>query len=243
MTPARCLAALLAALGASACSTTPPASPASVIGWALGPQQLTPEPAARDRYLLLLPARRPIEDAKPVHHGCLPATELLPAPAPDPRIFLLARGQVYARRAPGEEPALLDGNDPALGVTRLLAFERHASPLRMLIAARPAGAAGEQLWTLTLEDHAIGAAEPVGSRRAPGDMDAFFAGYDVPRCLDGGKRCLVPSSDRRGWYLDVQPVRGATPVELQAVREGPVLDAAWAAPDGSAIYLLVPCPA
>jgi hypothetical protein len=214
-----------------------------VIRWAIGAEQLTPEPPARDRRLLVLPAGQPVAGARPVHDRCLGATAFLPAPSPDGRIFFLVGGQVYARSAPGGEPAPLGGNDPALGVTRLLAFAKHASPLEMLVAAKPQGAAGEQLWRLTLEERAIQAARAVGGDRVLADQDAFFAAYHAPRCLEGGKRCLVPFGDGEAHYLDVEPTRGAPPERFVTLGPSPALDAAWASPDGGSIYLLLPCPA
>src|SRR5262249_1988923 len=107
----------------------------------------------------------------------------------------------------------------------------------------PHGAAAEQIWTLTLEERAVQAARPVGGPGPFADQEAFFAAYHAPRCLDGGRRCLVPSADREAHYLDVEPTRGARPEPFVEVGATPALDAAWASPDGRSIYLLLPCPA
>ena len=138
----------------SGCGGTPLRS-SSVIGWALGSDQLTGELPAGDRWLVVLPMQPSSGGPRGVLPKCLPATGFLPAPAPDPRIFFQVNGQIYVRRTPGEEPVVLAGSDPALGLTRLLAFAKYASPLEMLVAAKPEGATTEQLWQLTLEERAI----------------------------------------------------------------------------------------
>ncbi len=215
-----------------------------MIGWALGSDQLTGELPAGDRWLVILPMPPSMGAPRGVLPKCVPATAFLPAPAPDPRIFFQINGQLHVRRAPGEEPVLLAGSDPALGLTRLLAFDKHASPLEMLVAAKPEGATTEQLWLLTLEDRAIKEARLVTEERGfPGQesQEAFFAAYSAPRCLEGGLRCLSSSFDGQMSYVDVEEKRGQGRVTLQKLGETRVADLAWAAPDGSSVYLLVPC--
>ncbi len=69
----------------------------------------------------------------------------LPAPGGDPWFFFLRDGAVYVSRTRREMPVPLAGNDPALHITRLLAFDKHASPLGFLVAARPGDLQEEQL--------------------------------------------------------------------------------------------------
>jgi hypothetical protein len=234
------LLAVVASLLLSSCGGTPLRSSA-VIGWALGSDQLTGELPAGDRWLVVLPMAPPFGRPQGVLPKCVSATGFLPAPAPDPRIFLQINGQIYVRRAPGEEPVLLSGSDPALGLTRLLAFDKHASPLEMLVAAKPEGAATEQLWQLTLEERAIKEARLITLDRGFPSQEAFFAAYNAPRCLEGGLRCLSSSFDGQASYVDVEEKRGQSRVTLQKLGEVRVADLAWAAPDGSSLYLLVPC--
>jgi hypothetical protein len=110
----------------------------------------------------------------------------------------------------------------------------------MMVAAKPAGAKAEELWKLTLAPGAILSAQPVTI--AVADKEAFFAMYTAPRCLDGGRRCLVPSLDQQGAYIDEQASRDSAPVPFKQMGATRVVDAAWAAPDGTSIYALVPCP-
>lgn len=237
---ARGLVAGIALLLLTRCGGTPLRS-SPVIGWALGSDQLTGELPAGDRWLVVLPMQPSMGGPRGVLRRCLPATGFLPAPTPDPRIFFQVNGQIYVRRAPGEDPVLLAGSDPALGLTRLLAFDKHASPLEMLVAAKPEGATTEQLWLLTLEDRAIKEARLVTEDRVFPGQEAFFAAYNAPRCLEGGLRCLSSSFDGQASYVDVEEKRGQSRVTLQKLGDVRVADLAWAAPDGSSVYLLVPC--
>jgi hypothetical protein len=54
-------------------------------------------------------------------------------------------------------------------------------------------------------------------------------------------RCLSSSFDGQMSYVDVEEKRGQGRVTLQKLGETRVADLAWAAPDGSSVYLLVPC--
>lgn len=213
-----------------------------VIGWAIGPEHRGTEPPLGGRYLLALsprsPQDRPLEGATYVLPQCFPATTFLPAPEGDPRFFFLRDGIVYVSRRRGEMPVQLAEHDPALGITRLLAFDRQASPLGLLVAARPSGTQDEQIRLLTISDSAILSAELVTADRCFASQEAFFERYSAPRCLDGGRLCLVPDSDRS--YLNVQLVRGQKPIRFKDFDRVPVVDAAWA-PDGQTYYALVPC--
>lgn len=213
----------------------------SFIAWAIGPEHRGTEPRPGDRYLLVIPAKRPADEGRPVLPGCFPATAFLPTPAPDPRIFFLRDGQVYVGTAGGQGPVPLLGNDPALRVTRLLAFQRHTSPLGLLVAARAADEP-EEVWLLIVEDRAIQSRRRIKEQSNQTTQQAFFDEYDVPRCLSGGAQCLIPGVDGDTSYLDVEPVRGQPPVPFQELAGIEVVDAMWASSDGGAIYLFVPCP-
>lgn len=237
-------------LGCGGAALRPPAAgaalqPSAAIRWAVGPEQRGEEPPLGYRYLLALPSKVPagkaLGAARPVLPGCFQAMGFLPAPEGDPRFFFLRDGIVHVSRTEAEMPAQLAGNDPALGVTRLLAFDRHASPLELLVAARPGGAQDEQLWLLVIGDRAIQSARLVTEEECFTSQAAFFERYSAPRCLDGGRMCLVPSWDGTASFLDVEPVRGQPPVAFQELGSVPVADAAWA-PGGETYYVLVPCP-
>lgn len=250
--PSRLLALALPALAALGCASAAPsapraaapapASPDAVLRWVLGATQRVPAPPTADRMLLALPANKPLESGTRVTPTCLDATSFLPAPQGDPRIFFLVRGQVYARQTPGEDPAPLAGNDPALGVTRLLALENATAPLRILVTARPRGVTSDEIWSLTVDAQGIQAATPVRGYRSLADQASFFAKYNVPRCLPGGRNCLVVSTDAEGSYLDVEPTRGQPPEPFEKLEKAKVLDAAWASADGQSLYLMLPCP-
>jgi hypothetical protein len=233
----------LAALSAG-CSSAPRLTggshpPVDVISWACGPEQRTPE-ARGDRRLLLLPSSQPLGSARPVLRSCLPVESFLPAPPPDERIFLLIGGRLHVR-VPGAEPVPLPGSDPDLGVTHLLAFTKHQSPLEMLVSAKPRGSSSWQLWTLALEDRAIQSAKEVAMDARFASKEAFFAAYTAPRCLEGGRRCLVPRWDGQRGYVEEEVFRDESSVTLEDLGGVRVADAAWASADGSQMYLLLPC--
>lgn len=224
----------------------------TVIRWAIGPEHLADEPPPGDRYLLLLPAKQeasppptkqPLGTGSPIIRACLPATAFLPAPPPDKRIFFLVGGVLHVGQAYGEKPAPLQGSDPTLGVTRLLAFDRYASPPEILVAARPKGAPQEQLWLLTIKERSVQSAKPLPPDKRFTSQGDFFERYSAPRCLSGDKQCLLAGADTRASYVEVEPTRGSPQREtLQALGPVKVVDVAWASADGKSIYVLVPCP-
>ncbi len=248
------LLALLALLAGCASVPASPASgtvsPASVIDWAAGPEHLgggVPDDA--DTYLLIVPTETSAggapADGAPAGSApvtkCLHTSSFLPAPAGDPRIFFLVKGDLYVLRSAGQQPAPLQGNPLAIGVTRLLAFEKGASPSRLLVAAKPAGATAEQLWVLTVSDQAILQVTAAPEGRGLTGREAFFAAYRVPRCLDKDQRCLTTTSVQQATYVDVERVRGRDPKTLLKLGQVDVVDAAWASADGKSAYLLAVC--
>jgi hypothetical protein len=52
----------------------------------------------------------------------------------------------------------------------------------------------------------------------------------------------VPTLDLQGAYVDEQATRDSPPVPLKRVGRARIADASWAAPDGTSLYVLVPCP-
>ncbi|XYI00847.1 hypothetical protein ACMHYB_14220 [Sorangium sp. So ce1128] len=248
----RCSAALALAatslLGSCGPAVPPPTGamlpPSAVIRWAVGPEHRGEEPPLGYRYLLALPSKptagKAREAAKPVLPGCFEAMAFLPAPEGDPRFFFLREGAVLVSHTRHEMPVPLAGNDPARGITRLLAFARHASPLGLLVAAMPGGTQEEQLWLLAIGDRAIESARQVTAEPHFSSQEAFFERFDVPRCLTGGRSCLVASWDGASSFLDIEPVRGQPPRAFQELGGLQVIDATWA-PDGEAYYVLVPC--
>jgi hypothetical protein len=241
-----CLPPALALLGCSGVSPpSPPSSPASaetVIRWAIGPQHFAPEPPGADRLLLALSTKKPNQRGTHVTPSCIQATSFLPAPRGDPRIFFLIGGQLQVHKAKNQAPMLLTGQDPALGVQRLLAADIAASPLQIVVSAKPHGASDEELWLLTVDERSILAQRAAAGLAGFSNQDEFFNKYAVARCLSGGHRCLVVSSDENASYLDVEPTRGQTPVPFQKLDDVRVIDAAWASADGDALYVLTPCP-
>lgn len=248
------LLALLAVLAGCASGPVSPAAgpvpPATVIDWAAGPEHLgggVPDDA--DTYLMVVPTETSAagdleSDARasstPVTK-CLHASSFLPAPAGDPRIFFLVKGDVYVLQSAGQQPEPLRGNPLAIGVTRLLALEIGVSPSRLLVAAKPAGAPKEQLWILTVKDQAIVQVTPATEGRGLTGREAFFAAYRVPRCLDKDQRCLTTTSVQQSTYVDVERVRGRDPKTLLKLGQIDAIDAAWASADGTSAYLLAVC--
>ena len=237
----------LAALSLTACAASPlpppEASPsaATVIEWAVGPEHLDAPPLSSGSYLLLVNADAAKDEAPPPAHKCYDATTILPAPAPPGRVYAIIGGQLHAFETRNSPPVALKGAPPAVTFTRLLAFARAASPLRLLVAARPAGAKSEQISALTLSDDAIVTAAEVTDKRAFASQEAFFRQYDAPRCKPDGKECVALSSNGTTSFLDVERARGTPPTTLRSL---PIvaLDASWASSESRQIYLLVPCP-
>jgi hypothetical protein len=248
----RSIAALAVAGALAGCSpVTPPAgsagsgtqpSPANVVDWARGPTQAAPEPRTGDRLqLVVLPKGQPIERGRRAHPECVAVKAVRPAPAPDPRIFFLDdRNVVQVRLAPGAKLTGLDGYDAALGVQYLLGFDRLASPLELLVGARPHGADRLQLWKLAVAGRTLVSQREVTGAPAFATMDAFFAAYSTPRCLEGGRDCLVPSHVSQQWFLELEAVPLGLQKPLQPLGDTPVTDVVWAVP-GESMYLLVPC--
>jgi hypothetical protein len=231
----------LAILGCAGAPPGPPASPDTVIRWAIGAQHLAPEPPGADRLLLALSTKKPSDRGTRVTPGCIKATSFLPAPKGDPRIFFLIGGQLHVRKAQDQPPTPLAGQDPALGVTRLLAADIAASPLQILVSARPHGVSTEEVWLLSVDEQSVLAQRSAAGLAGFSSQVEFFKKYAVPRCLPGGHRCLVVSSDESSSYLDVEPTRGEPPVPFQKLDAVRVIDAAWASADGESLYVLTPC--
>lgn len=124
---------------------------------------------------------------------------------------------------------------------RLLAADIAASPLQILVSAKPHGASTEELWILIVDEQSILAQRPTHGLAGVSNQDEFFKNYAVPRCLPGGHRCLVLSADESASYLDVEPTRGQPPVPFQKIDAVRIIDAAWASADGESFYVLTPC--
>ncbi|WP_437805811.1 hypothetical protein [Sorangium sp. So ce1078] len=216
-----------------------PASASSVISWALGSGARGNYPASADAFLLLLPRGKPLQSAARVSSACVRATSILPAPPGDPRIFLVVDGALHFLRAPGAQPEAALGNDPALRLTRLLAFRAEASPVQILAAALPRGASEEQIWSITVSDAAILRAQPAGDELALASQEAFFAAYTTPRCQAGGRDCLRFEDDERQTYIAVRPAPDAPLREVQALASTDVRDIAWGPGEEASFYLLV----
>jgi len=220
-------------------STTPTTD--DVVEWALGTSDRAPAPATADRMLLVLPVGATIESATRVTPKCLKASSFMPAPLGDPRIYFLVDGKLYVRKGPGQDPTILAGNDPSFGITRFLAWKKGASPLELLVVARPHGTRSDEIWAFAINDQSIQAASPVRGYEEFGNQQAFFEKYSVSRCLPGGRQCLSVSTDSEASYLDVEPKRGQRPVPLKKIEKKTVIEAAWASADGQSLYLLMPC--
>jgi hypothetical protein len=256
--PAGALAALM--LGCS--SSTPPATAPlddkpvdSVMRWALGPTERAPRPRSGHAYLLLLPASAadpPKQETPPpppqgtrVTEKAIPAESFLPAPPGESRFFFAASGRVTAGQLKDGRvgvPTELEGADPALKVTHLLGFMAAASPLRLLVSAKPDGSARNQLWLFTVADRSITAADQVSDHPAFRTSKDFFNAFRVPRCLSSGQRCLVLEAVSGQVYLEVEPARDKPPELLLQLGRLETHDAAWASADGRSLYLLAGCP-
>lgn len=238
----RCAALIsLPLLGCGGAPSGPPASADTVIRWAIGPQHLAPETPGADRLLLALSTKKPKERGTQVTPSCIKATSFLPAPMGDPRIFFLIGGQIHVRSAQNQAPVLLTGQDAALGVQRLIAADIAASPLQIVVSAKPHGASAEELWIVTVDQQSVQSQRAAAGLAGSSSKDEFFKKYAVPRCLSGGRRCLVVSSDENASYLDVEPTPGETPVSFQKLDDIRVITAAWASADGDSFYVLTPC--
>ncbi len=241
------ITAFAAAFALPACSASAPAPPATppsaatVIEWAAGPEHLDAPPLSSGSYLLLVSADASKDEAPPAALVCSQATTILPAPAPAGRVYALIGAQLHAFATRNSRPVALKGAPPGVTFTRLLAFARSATPLNLLVAARPAGAQSEQIWALTLSDDAITAAAEVTDKRAFASQDAFFRQYDAPRCKPEGKDCVALSSNGMTSFLDVERTRGTRPTTLRPLPTV-ALDASWVSSESRQIYLLVPCP-
>jgi hypothetical protein len=209
--------------------------------WALGAGARGDYPARADAFLLLLPKGKPIGSGVRLTPGCVHATSMLPGPAGDPRVFLVVDGELQVLRQEGARPERLAGGDPSLRLTRLLAFDAAASPLRILAAALPEGAAEEQIWSLTVANAALLQAAPAKADTVLASREAFFAAYNAPRCLPGGRLCLGLSSDGQQTYIDVESTRGAAPQSLLSVGSTDVRDVTWQPGGEPSLYLLVGC--
>jgi hypothetical protein len=242
------------------CSSSPPPGAAkldekpmdSVIGWALGPTVRAPRPRSGHAYLLLRPTAPPDQETRPpepmgtpVTEQAIPAESFLPAPPGESRFFFAASGRVTAGQLKNGRigvPTALEGADTALKVTHLLAFMAAASPLRLLVSAKPRGSTRNQLWLFTLDDRSITAAEQVSDHPAFRTSEDFFNAFRVPRCLSSGQQCLVLEDVSGQLYLEVEPERGKQPELLQPLGQLEARDAAWASADGRSLYLLAGCP-
>lgn len=248
MRPALSIA--LAALTA-ACSGAPSraptgeiraSDPAVVIGWALGGERRAPRPPTGDAYLILASVGQPPSAGTRVTRGCVKTASFLPAPQGDPRIFFVVQDGLYVRPAPGQAPEPLQGGDPALTISRLLAWKAAASPLEVLVEAKPQGAKAAEIWVVAVEGRTILRQERAHAEEAFAEQASFFRTYSSPRCLSGGSRCLVLTSDGQESCLEVEPIRGEAPEALAELGELAVRDVAWAAEDGQSLYFLVDCP-
>ncbi|MFO0759869.1 MAG: hypothetical protein U0359_25515 [Byssovorax sp.] len=236
--------ALVAALTLPACGASappPPTTPINIIEWATGPEHLALTPGSSGTAILVLSANPSAGTAPPAAPKCYLMTTILPGPAADPRIFAVIGGKLHVFPSRNDDPVPLTGGNPSLTLTRLLAFAKATPPLTLLVAARPTGAQGEQVWALTINGDAITASAEVTSKQAFANQESFFRQYNAPRCKPGGKECLVLSSDGESSFLDVESVRGDRPKTLRKL-PGVTIDASWASSDGNQIYLLVPCP-
>jgi hypothetical protein len=240
------LAALMAA-----CGGVPSPAPrgevrapdsAAVIGWALGGERRAPRPSTGDAYLLLTSVGQRPSAGTRVTRGCVESASFLPAPQGDPRIFFVVEGSLYVRPALEQVPEPLHGGDPALAISRLLAWKAAASPLEVLVEAQPHGKTAAEIWVIAIEDRTIVRQGRALADKAFADRGSFFQTYSSPRCLSGGSRCLVLSSDGQESYLEVEPTRGEPPEPLAELGELAVRDVAWAAEDSQSLYLLVDCP-
>jgi hypothetical protein len=207
--------------------------PAAVIGWALGGDRRAPRPPTGDAYLLLAAVGKPPSAGTAVSSRCVETASFLPAPPGDPRIFFVVKGGLQVQPAPGQAPRPLQGSDPALAISRLLAWRAAASPLEVLVEARPHSADAAEIWVIAVDDRAIVRQGRAPADRALADQGSFFMAYSSPRCLSG---------DGQESYLEVEPTRGKAPTTLEALGELAVRDVAWAAKDGQSLYLLVDCP-
>lgn len=229
-----------------------PASSATdddVIGWALGSEQRTSQPAPGERFLVLMSAGQTVPpQGPPAGQACYRATSFLQAPVPDMGLYVVIERQLQRLATPNARPALLTGADKVPNVTRLLAFaRRRAPPLELLVAVQPPGEQREELRLVTIEAGAIKEALPASDRRIFANPKAFFKNYDAPRCQPGGQSCLVlsrvrdPAGGGEATYLDQEPVRNEAPKKFMEFGKTAVADVAWAPGDGQRIWLLMPC--
>jgi hypothetical protein len=248
------LAALAASMLAISCSSaqTPPQSAATVIGWALGPGHRAPSPPTGDRELVLLSTPKASQDGavmlsrealasetKPIGSKCTRATSLIAVPG-DSRVFLAINGALYMQQRSGKAAVPLEGFNPSLRITRFLGTA--TSPLRVLAAVERNNAAAEEVWMFTVNGTTIQATARTDSMDALMNIQKFFGTFSSPKCLPGGKNCLVLTHDHGDVHIDVEPSRGEPLVPFRRLNDTSVHDVAWATSDGKSIYLLIGCP-
>lgn len=192
--------------------------------------------------LLLMPTEAAGSSAPaPVNPGCLAATSLLPAPGPDPSIYLIIGERLYVTHSgwPRPEPIRLSEAVPqGLRFARLLALSAE-DPQRLLATMRIAGNTADELWQIQLRDRAVVAAQRAHDEPAFASEPSFFRSYHAPRCQTGGSRCLVVSESEGRYYLDQEAARGQVRTPLRELGAQEVRDAAWARDD--AAYVLAAC--
>lgn len=226
-------------------------APTPVLGWSGGEVKRHASVVHPEAQLLLAtvpPAgerreRGDLAEARPVLSRCLPISSFLPAPAGDRRLFLVIGQRLFVitDRDRPSAPVPIDGIASEVHIHRLLAFVRDHAPLQMLVSVWSRDATTLELWVMTVDGQRSSA---WSLSRDPGfaSQEEFFRRFEAPRCLDGGRRCLVvrTGADRDG--LDVEPVRGDLREPLLAAGQTWLLDAAWADPRAGTVYLLAGCP-
>jgi hypothetical protein len=220
------------------------ASPESVVDWARGSGTLAPRPRpGAGAGLFTVGKGQAMSNAVRVRPGCSQVVEVLPAPASDPRVFFLdAQNVVKVALTPGAQEEGLENDDPALGVLYLLGFARAASPLELLVAAKPHGADRIRLYKLTVAGRTLTqpAVEVTGTP-AFDDVNAFFQAYSTPRCLEGGHDCLLQSPDaQQRWFLELEKSPQGDRDSLLPLGDVQLVDVVWNRP-GETMYVLMPC--
>lgn len=225
------------------------ATPANVLQWSLGPEHLATPPTLDDRIVLVpkpQPKPQPSTPSKPqssestdssllsdatVVSPCLHATSILPGPARDGRIFLLADGALLAIQ-PGQEAPRRLGE---VAATSLLAYRETENGLEILASFGEGGAT--KLLSLTVDPSGVVHPTPTSIRTDTAEL--FHKSYVVPRCHDGGSECVRLGNDGEHTYLESWSVHNRSTSTLGNLDNA--VDAAFKPDDASKLYVLVPC--
>lgn len=209
-----------------------------VLRWSRGDGARAGTTAPPSRLLL---AKRDGE-MTPVTSDCSSASSFLPAPLPDRRVFLAKDGKLVILPGRGGQIQGASGWDDSLELESLLSIEHEATPLNILLVARPRAGGPSGLWVATVDSTSQLLSLKILDQTTNIQSDAsYFARYWVPQCQAGGTDCVVVTRTHGGSFIDVEAKRGATRNLFRRLDGNQVVDASWNPEDSTSVLLLVAC--